>query len=66
MVASTVICTNCRIIVVSKTFNELISMVFEVRSIVVMNCRYECFIGGNYNQGRIEHPDLSTFGGLPH
>ena len=49
MEASRVICTNCIVIVVPKTFKELISIVLEVRSIVVMICRYECFIGGSYN-----------------
>ena len=33
-----VICTNCRINIVPKTFKELISIVLEVRSIVVMIC----------------------------
>ena len=49
MATSRVMCTNCLVIVVPKTFKELISIVLEVRSIVVMICRYECFIGGRYN-----------------
>ena len=49
MEASRVMCTNCVVIVVPKTFKELISIVLEVRSIVVMICRFECFIGGSYN-----------------
>ena len=49
MEASRVICTNCIEIVVPKTFKELISIVLEVRSIVVMISRYECFIGGSFN-----------------
>ena len=49
MEASRVICTNCIVIVVPKTFKELISIVLEVRSIVLMICRFECFIGGSYN-----------------
>ena len=49
MEASRVICTNCIVIVVPKTFKELISIVLEVRSIVLMICRFECFIGGSNN-----------------
>ena len=51
MEASRVICTNCIVIVVPKTFKELISIVLEVRSIVLMICRFEyfIFIGGSYN-----------------
>ena len=33
-----VICTNCRTIVMPKTFKELINIVLKVRSIVVMIC----------------------------
>ena len=32
-----------------KTFKELISIVLEVRTMVLMICRLECFIGGSYN-----------------
>ena len=49
MEASSFICTKCIVIVVPKTFKELISIVLEVRSIVLMICRFECFIGGSYN-----------------
>ena len=49
MEASRVICTNCIVIVVPKTFKELISIVLKLRSIVFMLCRFECFIGGSYN-----------------
>ena len=49
MEASRVICTKCIVIVVPKTFKELTSIVLEVRSIVVMICRFECFTGGSYN-----------------
>ena len=48
--ASRFICRNCRIVVgPTKTFKELISMILEVRSMVVKICGYECFISGNYN-----------------
>ena len=47
MEVSRVICTNCRIF--AGTFKELNSIVLNVRSRVVMICRYECFRGGNYN-----------------
>ena len=49
MEASRVICTNSIVIVVPKTYKELISIVLEVRSVVDMICRYEYFIGGSYN-----------------
>ena len=49
MEASRVIYTNCIVTVVPKTFKELIRTVLEVRSIVLMICKLECFIGGSYN-----------------
>ena len=49
MEASIVICTNCIVVVVTNTFKELTSIVLEIRSIVLIACRFECFIGGSYN-----------------
>ena len=63
MEASRVICTNCIVIVVPKTFKELISIVLKVRSIVLMICRFECYIGGSYNTiiAKINAPRVVAF-----
>ena len=63
MEASRAICTNCRIIVMPKTFKELISIVLEVRSKVVMIYRYECSLGSNYNSSiEVERTEKNSVG----